>query len=90
MNERETREQRLEAPMRGVAADHQREAALERDVDVRDGGQPHELTLENMDLFARSVLPDLRGMWDDEGWVNEWWPERLRTRTAAPIAAGGK
>jgi alkanesulfonate monooxygenase SsuD/methylene tetrahydromethanopterin reductase-like flavin-dependent oxidoreductase (luciferase family) len=47
------------------------------------GSMPHELTLENMDLFARKVLPDLRGVWDDEGWVNEWWPERLRTRTPA-------
>ena len=42
------------------------------------GSMPHELTLENMDLFAREVLPDLRPLWDDEGWVNAWWPERLR------------
>jgi alkanesulfonate monooxygenase SsuD/methylene tetrahydromethanopterin reductase-like flavin-dependent oxidoreductase (luciferase family) len=42
------------------------------------GSMPHELTLENMDLFAREVLPHLRPLWDDEGWVNAWWPERLR------------
>jgi alkanesulfonate monooxygenase SsuD/methylene tetrahydromethanopterin reductase-like flavin-dependent oxidoreductase (luciferase family) len=42
------------------------------------GSMPHELTLENMDLFAREVLPSLRPLWDDEGWVNHWWPERLR------------
>jgi alkanesulfonate monooxygenase SsuD/methylene tetrahydromethanopterin reductase-like flavin-dependent oxidoreductase (luciferase family) len=42
------------------------------------GSMPHELTLENMDLFAREVLPHLRPLWDDEGWVNHWWPERLR------------
>jgi hypothetical protein len=51
------------------------------------GSMPHELTLENIDLFARKVLPDLRGHWDDEGWVNQWWPERLRTRVTAPAAA---
>jgi len=26
------------------------------------------------------VLPSLRGFWEDEGWVNHWWPERLRKR----------
>ncbi|MGH7419247.1 MAG: LLM class flavin-dependent oxidoreductase, partial [Candidatus Rokuibacteriota bacterium] len=52
------------------------------------GSMPHELTLENIDLFAREVLPDLRGCWDDEGWVNHWWPERLRQPKTAPVAAG--
>ena len=53
------------------------------------GSMPHELTLENIDLFAREVLPDLRGYWDDEGWINHWWPERLRQpKGAAPVAAG--
>jgi hypothetical protein len=41
-----------------------------------------------MDLFAREVLPDLRGVWDDEGWVNHWWPERLR-EPATPRAGAG-
>jgi hypothetical protein len=45
---------------------------------------PHELTLENMDRFARTVLPDLRAHWDDEGWVNHWWPSSLRAKAAAP------
>ena len=44
------------------------------------GSMPHELTLQNMDLFAREVLPSLRGFWEDEGWVNHWWPEKLRKR----------
>jgi alkanesulfonate monooxygenase SsuD/methylene tetrahydromethanopterin reductase-like flavin-dependent oxidoreductase (luciferase family) len=52
------------------------------------GSMPHELTLENIELFARSVLPDLRGAWDDEGWVNHWWPEQLRGAAAEPVAAG--
>src|SRR3989449_3768991 len=51
------------------------------------GSMPHELTLENMDRFAREVLPSLRGHWDDEGWVNHWGPERLRGGTPAPAAA---
>jgi alkanesulfonate monooxygenase SsuD/methylene tetrahydromethanopterin reductase-like flavin-dependent oxidoreductase (luciferase family) len=58
------------------------------------GSMPHELALENIDLFARKVLPDLRGHWDDEGWVNHWWPEKLRSTrapatAAAAVAAGG-
>ena len=57
------------------------------------GSMPHELALENIDLFARKVLPDLRDTWDDEGWVNYWWPERLRTPAVpvapAVVAAGG-
>jgi hypothetical protein len=53
---------------------------------------PHELALENIELFGREVLPGLRDVWDDEGWVNHWWPERLRQRATpmtAGIAAGG-
>jgi alkanesulfonate monooxygenase SsuD/methylene tetrahydromethanopterin reductase-like flavin-dependent oxidoreductase (luciferase family) len=54
------------------------------------GSMPHELTLENIDLFAREVLPHLRPMWDDEGWVNHWWPERLRgVRSPATAAVAG-
>jgi arginine/ornithine N-succinyltransferase beta subunit len=65
------------------------------------GSMPHELTLENIDRFAKKVLPELRGHWDDEGYVNHWWPEKLRNRTAQPaehltamgrqgvVAAGG-
>ena len=57
------------------------------------GSMPHELAIENIDLFAREVLPQLRGTWDDEGWTNHWWPERLRGTAAAPraaaVAAGG-
>jgi alkanesulfonate monooxygenase SsuD/methylene tetrahydromethanopterin reductase-like flavin-dependent oxidoreductase (luciferase family) len=52
------------------------------------GSMPHELTLENIDRFAQDVLPSLRGEWDDEGWVNHWWPQRLRGAAPAPVAAG--
>src|SRR5467141_854405 len=51
------------------------------------GSMPHELTLQNMDLFSREVLPSLRGFWEDEGWVNHWWPEKLRARSEPAVAA---
>ena len=53
------------------------------------GSMPHELTIENIDRFARDVLPDLRSVWDDDGWVNHWWPERLRRGAPAPTMAVG-
>jgi alkanesulfonate monooxygenase SsuD/methylene tetrahydromethanopterin reductase-like flavin-dependent oxidoreductase (luciferase family) len=52
------------------------------------GSMPHELTLENIELFAREVLPHLRGFWDGEGWVNHWWPAGLRAPKAASALAG--
>jgi alkanesulfonate monooxygenase SsuD/methylene tetrahydromethanopterin reductase-like flavin-dependent oxidoreductase (luciferase family) len=42
------------------------------------GSMPHDLALKNIDLFAREVLPDLRGAWEDEGWENRWWPKSLQ------------
>jgi alkanesulfonate monooxygenase SsuD/methylene tetrahydromethanopterin reductase-like flavin-dependent oxidoreductase (luciferase family) len=45
---------------------------------VQIGSMPHELTLKNIDLLAREVLPSLREIWDAEGWENHWWPARLR------------
>jgi hypothetical protein len=53
---------------------------------VQIGSMPHELTLKNISLLAQEVLPHLRGLWEDEGWVNHWWPERLRRTTTAPVA----
>ena len=53
---------------------------------VQIGSMPHELTKKNIDLFAREVLPSLREIWDDEGWENHWWPERLRT-AQPPVGA---
>ena len=41
---------------------------------VQIGSMPHELTLKNISLLASEVLPHLRGIWNDEGWVNHWWP----------------
>ncbi|HEX9408189.1 MAG TPA: LLM class flavin-dependent oxidoreductase [Methylomirabilota bacterium] len=54
------------------------------------GSMPHELTLQNMDLFAREVLPSLRPVWENEGWVNHWWPEKLRARFESTQAASAR
>jgi alkanesulfonate monooxygenase SsuD/methylene tetrahydromethanopterin reductase-like flavin-dependent oxidoreductase (luciferase family) len=48
------------------------------------GSMPHELTLKNIELFAKEVMPHIRDTWDDEGWENHWWPERLKAK--APVA----
>jgi alkanesulfonate monooxygenase SsuD/methylene tetrahydromethanopterin reductase-like flavin-dependent oxidoreductase (luciferase family) len=50
------------------------------------GSMPHELTLKNIDLFAREVMPHFRTVWDDDGWSNKWWPQRLRENGAKPVA----
>ncbi|MGQ0466296.1 MAG: LLM class flavin-dependent oxidoreductase [Sporichthyaceae bacterium] len=42
------------------------------------GSMPHELTMDSISLFCSDVLPKLTDVWDDEGWVNEWWPQKLR------------
>jgi len=56
---------------------------------VHIGSMPHELTLKNISLLARDVLPQLRGLWRDEGWVNHWWPRSLR-ESRAPVAVGAR
>jgi hypothetical protein len=51
------------------------------------GSMPHELTLKNIELFAREVMPHFRTVWDDEGWANNWWPQRLRENGAGTSQA---
>ena len=51
------------------------------------GSMPHELTLKNIDMFAREVKPHFRDMWDDE-WENRWWPEALQDRKPAALRSG--
>ena len=38
------------------------------------GSMSHEQTIENIDRIGRDVLPQLRGIWDGQGWENRWWP----------------
>jgi alkanesulfonate monooxygenase SsuD/methylene tetrahydromethanopterin reductase-like flavin-dependent oxidoreductase (luciferase family) len=51
------------------------------------GSMPTALCKNNIDLFAREVLPYLADLWDDR-YEDRWWPERLKAkRSAAALAA---
>ena len=39
---------------------------------------PHELTEQNLTLYAEGVMPKLRQLWADEGWEHKWWPQGAR------------
>ncbi len=45
------------------------------------GSMPHELTLKNIELFAREVKPHFNTLWDDQ-WENKWWPQGLKGKQA--------
>ena len=34
-----------------------------------------ELTAKNTRLFAEEVLPRIRGIWDEQGYEDRWWPQ---------------
>ena len=59
------------------------------------GSMPHELAKDNIDMFAREVMPRLQQLWTDEGYQHHWWPQRLggqplpaaATEAASPIGA---
>jgi alkanesulfonate monooxygenase SsuD/methylene tetrahydromethanopterin reductase-like flavin-dependent oxidoreductase (luciferase family) len=52
------------------------------------GSMDHELTLHNIDLLAKKVLPALQPMFEEEwGAQNRWWPQRL-LKTTTPEPAG--
>ncbi len=40
------------------------------------GNMGRDLTFHNTELFAKKVMPQLTGLWDDE-WENRWWPRPL-------------
>lgn len=46
------------------------------------GSMPHDLAMQNIDLFGREVLPHLQAIWQGEGWENPWWPERCNKAPA--------
>ena len=50
------------------------------------GSMPHDLTLKNIDMFSSEVMPHIHDIWDNQ-WENHWWPEKLRTKRQASIAA---
>jgi alkanesulfonate monooxygenase SsuD/methylene tetrahydromethanopterin reductase-like flavin-dependent oxidoreductase (luciferase family) len=48
------------------------------------GSMGRETTLHNTELFAKSVLPQIRDLFDDE-WEDRWWPRPLpREERARP------
>jgi len=51
------------------------------------GSMPHELAMQNIELFGREVLPHLQKLWQDEGWENPWWPRRLAGTPQRPREA---
>lgn len=45
------------------------------------GNMDRQLTGHNTELFAKRVMPQLRGLFEDE-WENRWWPRPLPERAA--------
>jgi alkanesulfonate monooxygenase SsuD/methylene tetrahydromethanopterin reductase-like flavin-dependent oxidoreductase (luciferase family) len=41
------------------------------------GSMPHDMAMNNIELFGREVLPHLQGVYRDEGWDNPWWPQGI-------------
>jgi alkanesulfonate monooxygenase SsuD/methylene tetrahydromethanopterin reductase-like flavin-dependent oxidoreductase (luciferase family) len=52
------------------------------------GSMPHELTKQNLTLFAEQVIPKIRGLWADEGWEHRWWPQGARVDAPATPVTG--
>jgi hypothetical protein len=50
---------------------------------------PRELTEYNTSLFAKKVLPQIKGLFEDK-WEHKWWPKpvaQTRRQQPAPVAA---
>jgi len=48
------------------------------------GDMDRQLTMHNSELFAKRVMPQLRGLWDDQ-WENHWWPRPLPPSERAAV-----
>ena len=53
------------------------------------GSMPHELTKQNITLFAEGVLPKIRGLWADDGYEHNWWPQGAEQPASAPTPVAG-
>jgi alkanesulfonate monooxygenase SsuD/methylene tetrahydromethanopterin reductase-like flavin-dependent oxidoreductase (luciferase family) len=52
------------------------------------GNMRKDLALYNTELFAKSVMPQLTGLFEDR-WENHWWPRPLpREQQAVPRIVG--
>ena len=44
------------------------------------GNMGKELTLHNTELFAKQVMPQINGLFENE-WQDEWWPQTMAAST---------
>jgi alkanesulfonate monooxygenase SsuD/methylene tetrahydromethanopterin reductase-like flavin-dependent oxidoreductase (luciferase family) len=49
------------------------------------GNMSRERTLQNTELFAKHVLPELHTMWYD--WEDNWWPQPRQAPAQSPPVA---
>jgi alkanesulfonate monooxygenase SsuD/methylene tetrahydromethanopterin reductase-like flavin-dependent oxidoreductase (luciferase family) len=66
-------------------ADQLREVAINLNVGhlmllLQFGNMGKELTLHNTELFAKQVMPQINGLFEDE-WQDEWWPQTMAAST---------
>lgn len=54
------------------------------------GSMPTELARENIERFAKTVMPDLKTVWKKEGHLHHWWPERLGGTPVASASTGAR
>ena len=48
------------------------------------GNMDRDLTMFNTDLVAREVLPEIRGLFEDE-WEHRWWPTPMGAGRRRPV-----
>ena len=56
------------------------------------GNMSRDLTSYNTSLFAKKVLPQIKGLFEDK-WEHKWWPKpiaRARRQSPAPLMAAGQ
>ena len=53
------------------------------------GDMGRDLTRYNTELFAKRVLPQLRGLFDD-AWEDRWWPRPLPAEERAAVREAGR
>lgn len=53
------------------------------------GSMPHELTKQNITLFAEGVMPKLRKVWAEDGYEHQWWPQGAENQEPAAVSVPG-
>ena len=54
------------------------------------GSMPLELAKENIERFAREVMPRLRPIWEDEGFTHRWWPAAASRHLVQGLRSAGQ